>query len=163
MAIDAANARKYAKLGMPLGTARNRLVKSLLLHFASKLEMDSCFRCSHKIESTAEFTIEHKRDWLYGDVGDYFDIENIAFSHRGCNSAAANHGPNSPGKKQRILCAEGNLWCCRCKEEVPEDRFGRDRGRWDGMSRICKSCKAQKNKEQRCRPRADRFAFVAQW
>lgn len=71
---------------MSLGTANNQLKKSLLFHLAQKCNMDIC-RCKEKIDTLDEFSIEHKENWLDSDDPKtfFFDINNISFSHLGCN------------------------------------------------------------------------------
>jgi len=113
MSIASVQQRRLAKrkelLGMSFGTARARLERALLYEMAIKLGMDSCFRCSKKIESVAEFSIEHKIGWqLSSDpVQTYFDMANIAFSHRTCNSNAAQKRilPHGVAKSRNCKCA----------------------------------------------------------
>ena len=78
-------------LGMSGGAARNRLVKSILFMLAQKVGLDTCFRCGTKIETVAEFSMDHKEDWERSadPVKAFFDLANIAFSHLSCNSGAA--------------------------------------------------------------------------
>ncbi len=53
-----------------------------------------------KIESVDEFSIEHKTDWQNSKkpIKNFFDVENIAFSHLSCNCAHSRRA-----KKQRIV------------------------------------------------------------
>jgi hypothetical protein len=44
-------ARKSAFLGMPHGTANNRLRKMILFHLLQKHDENICFNCSEKIET----------------------------------------------------------------------------------------------------------------
>ena len=53
-------ARKSAFLGMPHGTASNRLRKLILLHLLKKHGENVCFKCSEKIETANELSVEHK-------------------------------------------------------------------------------------------------------
>ncbi len=76
------------QLGMPSGRAEYRLKKMILFHLATKLGLDACFRCGEKIENIDDFTVDHKENWLYGDVKLFWDLENIAFSHKKCNFRA---------------------------------------------------------------------------
>jgi hypothetical protein len=55
------NARKSAFLGMPHGTASNRLRKMIMFHLLEKLGENFCFSCRQKIESVDELTVEHKQ------------------------------------------------------------------------------------------------------
>ena len=81
--------KKRLQLGMNPGTASHRLVKDLLYEYAVAREGAKCFHCGYHM-TREDFSIEHKEPWLDSDdpVGLYFDIENIAFSHKRCNYAA---------------------------------------------------------------------------
>ena len=84
------NKGKAELLGMPHGTANNRLRKSLLYQFAGLLGKLECYRCGKMITSIDDFSIEHKNSWAYvkNPVQEFFNLENIAFSHLFCNSSA---------------------------------------------------------------------------
>jgi hypothetical protein len=85
------NEKKDKQLGMPLGTAANRLRKSIIFMLLKKLNLNFCHQCDAEIESEEQLSIEHKMPWLDSDdpVKMFFDLENIAFSHLGCNVGAA--------------------------------------------------------------------------
>src|SRR4030042_1675120 len=89
--MDKGNQKKTEQLGMPFGTASGRLKKMLLFEFAKRLGLDTCHRCSKKIETVDELSVEHKEPWLDSDdpVKKFFDLNNIAFSHLTCNSGDA--------------------------------------------------------------------------
>ncbi len=88
---DNNNKKKATQLGMPPGTAANRLKKNLLFRFIQKLGLDKCFQCKEIIETVDEMSIEHKEPWLDSDnpKDKFFDLDNIAFSHLKCNIGAA--------------------------------------------------------------------------
>lgn len=73
------------------GTAANRLKKQLMYELAKRLDMHWCYQCSAEIENHEELSVEHKTPWLHSEdpVGLFFDIDNIAFSHKSCNYKAA--------------------------------------------------------------------------
>jgi hypothetical protein len=107
---------KYTKerkrqLGMNPSTASNRLNKQLLFTLGKKLDMQWCFHCGAEIESVKEMSVEHKIPWLYSEdpVSLYFDLDNIAFSHKSCNYGAA----RKPTKK---FCPSPSSYKrgCRC-------------------------------------------------
>ena len=89
---------KTKQLGMDPGTASNRLKKTLLFEFAKRLDMHWCFQCGAEIEDCDKFTVEHKTPWLHSEdpKGLFFDIDNIAFSHKSCNYRAARIGKAKP-------------------------------------------------------------------
>lgn len=84
--------KKTQQLGMNPATASGRLVKDLLFKFVTEAG-HRCFRCGEALTRDT-FSIEHKESWLdSGDpVGRFFDLENIAFSHKVCNYGAARQG-----------------------------------------------------------------------
>lgn len=84
------NKKKVEQLGMSRGCAATRLRKMILFSFVQKLGLDRCFQCGKRIESLAEFSVEHKVPWLDSEdpVALFFDLDNIAFSHLKCNSRA---------------------------------------------------------------------------
>jgi len=95
------------------GTASNRLKKNLLFEFAKRLDLHWCYQCGAEIEDCDEFTIEHKTPWLHSEDprGLFFDIDNIAFSHKSCNYSAAR---NRKGKPCPSLTAYRKG--CRCDD-----------------------------------------------
>tara|TARA_R100000479_G_scaffold107563_1_gene53936 strand:+ start:73 stop:453 length:381 start_codon:yes stop_codon:yes gene_type:complete len=103
---------KTKQLGMNPGTASNRLKKNLLFEFAKRLDMHWCYQCAAEIKNSDQFTIEHKTPWLHSEDprGLFFDIDNIAFSHKSCNYSAAR---NRKGKPCPSTTAYRNG--CRCK------------------------------------------------
>jgi hypothetical protein len=88
--------------GKSFGSACNRLLKALLFHMAQELKRDKCYRCDHIITSVDQFSIDHKTAWRSAPEL-FFDLNNIAFSHRSCNSRAARRSkiyPNTTIRKQ---------------------------------------------------------------
>lgn len=86
--------RSAKKLGKSLGAAENELKKNLLFHFAKKLGLDVCYRCGKPILTVVEFSVDHKKGWRFAKEpkAAFYDLDNIAFSHRSCNSTA--HDPS---------------------------------------------------------------------
>ena len=84
------NLKKLKQLGMPTGTAANRLKKLIMFDMAQKLNLDSCHQCGKKIQKADDLSIEHVQPYLdsKNPVDMYFDLDNIAFSHQTCNSGA---------------------------------------------------------------------------
>ena len=79
------NRIKTTHLGMPHGTAQNKLRKLIIFHLIQRLHEDVCFKCGNRIEIVEELSIEYKVPWLYADTELFWDLDNIAFSHRKCN------------------------------------------------------------------------------
>ena len=80
---------KEDRLGDKWGTANNTLRKSVMFMLVKKCQMDDCYRCGKKIRQLNDFTVDHKQNWLYATnpAKTFFDVSNIAFSHKGCNYA----------------------------------------------------------------------------
>jgi hypothetical protein len=80
--------KKASQLGMNPSKASNRLVKDILFYFIQAAG-HVCFRCGNPL-SRQDFSIEHKIAWLDSDdpIGLFFDLGNIAYSHKRCNFAA---------------------------------------------------------------------------
>ena len=83
------NDKKSIQLGMNASTASGRLTRDILF----KLVSDAghlCYQCGKKM-TRESFSIEHKVAWLDTDnpVFNYFDLNNISFSHKSCNYKAA--------------------------------------------------------------------------
>jgi hypothetical protein len=142
-------AKKAAQLGMPLGTAQGRLLKQLLFRMAQELERDVCFQCGEKINSVEEFSIEHKQPWLDVSVELYWDLANIAFSHRVCNIRAARRDvPRLREQLNRIRvdrvkgAPEGQAWCYGHKDFLPKDQFNANSWFRSGVQRFCKECRS---------------------
>ena len=90
--------KKTKQLGMNPSTASNRLKKELLFSLAKELKINWCYQCGEEIETAKRMTIEHKTPWLDSDdpVGNFFSLDNIAFSHSSCNYAAARQKEGAP-------------------------------------------------------------------
>lgn len=106
------NEKRFQQLGMPHGTAANRLRKMILFSLVQQTELDICFKCGEIINSVENLSIEHKAPWL--DSEDprklFFDLDNIAFSHSRCN-----HRRVIPKKQLLLTCHE-------CRKEFKRDK-----------------------------------------
>jgi hypothetical protein len=135
--------KKDDLLGMPYGTACNRLRKLLMFRMAVALGLDICFRCRERIQSDTDFSIEHKNNWQEAEdpLETFLDAENIAFSHLLCNtkaskgfSAPLRHG-SAAGYRRGCRCAP----CVHAKREYNAKFMtawrtnGRDRSRRNFM------------------------------
>jgi HNH endonuclease len=136
MKLDS-GARKSAFLGMPHGTANNRLRKMILFHLLQKHGENICFNCSEKIETVDELSIEHKQPWEGISLELFWSLDNIAFSHLRCNLP---HHYRSGGARRRKVGPEGTAWCRRCKAFLATAEFSRNRTRWNGLQSWCNGC-----------------------
>jgi hypothetical protein len=82
---------KTRQLGMNPSTASGRLHRDLLYEFSKRLDMHWCYQCGAEIENVQEMSVEHKIPWMYSEdpTSLFFDLDNIAFSHKSCNYRAA--------------------------------------------------------------------------
>jgi len=107
--------KKSEQLGMNPSTASHRLVKDVL--FKLLIEAGhTCFQCGEELTRDT-FSIEHMEPWLDSEdpLGLYFNLENIAFSHKSCNYAAS----RTPYKKyfsETELQEASNRWQKEYKE-----------------------------------------------
>ena len=112
------NDKKKVQLGMAQGTARNRLIKSLMFSMSKELDRNFCFQCGFEIESIDQFSIEHKIPWLDSEdpVGLYFDLDNISFSHHSCNVGAARQNEKGTIRHGTRSAYKKGCRCGRCKD-----------------------------------------------
>lgn len=115
------NAKKSEQLGMPFGTATAKLRKMILFSLVQKLGLDCCYRCTKRIQTINDFTIDHKNPWLNNNTELFWDLNNIAFSHVSCNVGAArkssiralgeNHGQSklTEGDVKEIRASNGSF------------------------------------------------------
>ena len=123
------NAKKVEQLGMPFGTACNKLRKMVLFRLLKQFGLDTCFHCSSPIETVDDLSMEHKVPWLDNDPELFWDLDNIAFSHVSCNYSAASRPTKKIGKGP-----EGTLWCGRCRSYLSENMFPKS------YARECREC-----------------------
>ena len=113
-------------LGMPHGTASNRLRKTILFSMLyGKVYDRQCFRCDQQIEDVDDMSIEHKEPWQSANdpKAVFFDLENTAFSHLRCNSGAPHrdktHCPNGHpyDEANTYRYPNGQRKCRQCKRQ----------------------------------------------
>jgi HNH endonuclease len=142
---------KAVQLGMSIGTASGRLKKLLMFNMAQRLGEDLCFRCGVKIKTVDEFTVDHKQDWLNNDAGLFWDITNIAFSHKGCNVPNTRHG----GYYRRKVGPIGTSWCAGHNKFLPVDGFRSHSRSWNNLYKYCRMCEAMKRRGYKNRVRTE--------
>lgn len=137
------------QLGLSPSTARNLLKRNIIYYLAQKTGMDTCFRCGGKIERPQDISIEHKIPWLDADIALFWDMDNIAFSHRICNKPNRNNG----GVGRRRLGIDGKIWCPKCQEYLSADDFRSNKSDSNGLQTYCKDCTREYVKEWRSKQR----------
>ena len=91
------NKEKTRVLGINFSTASQRLRKLILFDFMQRLDLDQCFQCGKQIEDVDDMSIEHKRPWQSADdpTAEFFNLDNIDFSHLRCNIGARRGAKNT--------------------------------------------------------------------
>jgi len=135
--MDTKNYEKLAKqLGMHYSTASARLDRMVLFMLVQKQGLDVCYQCGSRIRRYQDMSTEHKQPWLDVDPTLFWDLENIAFSHKSCNSAAARKRHD----KAKDAPA-GTAWCAGHKEYLSVGQFDLNRTRASGYASYCKICR----------------------
>lgn len=63
-------------LGMPIGTARNKLLKSIVHYLLLEMGRCTCSKCGSLISTPADLSIEHIDEWL-DNPNSYWDLSNL--------------------------------------------------------------------------------------
>jgi hypothetical protein len=128
------NEKKSATLGVPHGTATNKLRKNIMFSLLCRLGENDCYRCKRKIESVDVLSIEHKLPWEGVSAELFWDLDNIAFSHIACNR------PHSYPSSTvlRKIGPEGTAWCIGHQAFEPTEKFYQNSTRWNGFQGYCK-------------------------
>lgn len=134
--------KKLAQLGMPIGTASNRLRKIVMLELLRELKKDRCIRCLAIIRHYEDLSIDHKAPWLDVSRELFWDPRNIGFSHKRCNAIARR---SAAGRKlgpsiRRKIGPVGMAWCTGHAEFLALEEFCKNRSKWAGVQSFCKSC-----------------------
>lgn len=127
--MDRSNKKKNDQLGMPVGTASNRLRKMIIFDYVQKCGHDKCFQCGEKIDNIDNFSIEHKVPYLDSEdpVKLFFDIDNIAFSHLSCNSRASRPGERFVKEHGTFISYNNGCRCDECLNRVKPRRSEQNR------------------------------------
>lgn len=119
--MNVQNEKRAQLLGMPWGTAQNKLRKMVMFQLLRRHGEDVCYRCNEKIGSVAELSIEHKEPWQSSadPVALFWDLANIAFSHRMCNTAHTNLVKDKcpqghEYKGDNLYISRGQRYCKEC-------------------------------------------------
>ena len=88
MPSEKSNKKKSKQLGMHHSTAQHKLRRKIMFMLIQRLKLDECYQCNKLIVDVDDYSIEHKKPWLDEDTRLFWDLGNIAFSHKACNSAS---------------------------------------------------------------------------
>lgn len=146
------NEKKNATLGMPHGTAANRLRKILLFECLKRHNENVCIRCSKPIETVDELSIEHIKPWEGISAELFWDLKNIAYSHLGCNRPHHQYVGGPPKK----VGPGGTAWCTGHQMFLPVSLFYKSTTRWDGYHKYCIEC----NQNRKYSPNRKRVPYA---
>ncbi len=112
--------KKKEQLGMNHSTASHRLRVDLLF---SAFGHQKCLRCGKPL-TRDDFSIDHVKPWLDSEdpLKEFFDLGNVAFSHKGCNYSAS----RNPRKKWGSQAEAQKHYDKVYREKYPE-RYKRQR------------------------------------
>lgn len=140
--------KRDAFLGMPHGTATNRLRRNIMFSLLEKLKENTCFKCGLTIGTADTMSIEHKEPWENRDGGVdlFWSLDNIAFSHRSCNVPHVYRSGNSHVAENKPV---GKQWCTTHQSYLDEGLFWKNSSRSSGFELQCKDCKREYDKSKR--------------
>lgn len=136
--------QKKLQLGIDPGTAAHRLRMNILFQLAGECNKLSCYRCNELIQTVDDFSIDHKKPWLYNNPDLFWDLNNIAFSHRSCNYSNKRNNTDRTTQKEKVRRnkgPEGTAWCGCCKQYLDEDKFSSNKNRWNNLQSECIACR----------------------
>jgi hypothetical protein len=108
-------AKKSEQLGMPIDKARDMIKKRFMLHLAEQLGVNFCYQCGEPV-TTDDMSIEHKISFVGAEdpLTTFFDMDNIALSHKKCNTAARR--TDKPTVHPSMHSYNKGCRCDECKE-----------------------------------------------
>lgn len=164
------NERKFETLGMPYGTANNKLRKRIIYNLLQTIEAYRekfgpisegsdengkweyparrlgiyCSRCGTEITSDDDMTIEHIKPWEGRENGRdlFWDYQNnIGFSHKWCNVAHVHPGsPRDSMKKFTSL----EKYCPVCDTMKLLEDFSLNTSKPSQRENECRICRSNK-------------------
>jgi hypothetical protein len=109
-------------LGMGYKMATSRLERKWLFHLLKQAGKIKCYHCPFDVESENDMSIEHMEIWggnrakgIEPCVEKFWDLDNLAVSHKRCNTSAANAGT---GKYKYM----GVNYVCDPRKKIPQPR-----------------------------------------
>lgn len=110
----------------------HQLRQAILFKLLKQLDLNTCHGCKSSIESASELSIEHIRPWEGRDAKLFWDLENIAFSHKRCNEPHRQRGGEA-AKARRRTGPNQTYFCGKCRAFKAADGFYRNRSNWHGL------------------------------
>lgn len=110
-----------SQLGMSEGKAYSLLRRQITFMLIKEAHRDICHRCGAQILDPFDCTVEHKLPWLDQDPALFWDLENIAFSHKKCN--VPHRYPGGRGTPSLRRGSNGTWLCSKCNKFLERDAF----------------------------------------
>lgn len=120
---------KTRQLGMSSSRAGAKLTRIVLFDIVRRSGLNICLRCGAPIETIAEFSLDHEKPWLHVSADLFWDVNNIKFSHRRCNSGARRSRPQRCPTKvpKEIKRARFKSWYAKPENKIAHNRRRRER------------------------------------
>lgn len=133
-----ANKKKNEALGENYATASNKLKKLIMFDLIQRLDLDWCYRCGNKLTEVSNLSVEHKDAWMAAEnpKESFYDLDNIAFSHLGCNVGARRTSPKKrfnythcprghSYEEHGYKTPRGTTYCKICNNKRPRQKLPR--------------------------------------
>lgn len=143
-AYDDTTKRKSDQLGMSFSAASHRLRRRAMWALLEELGRTDCYRCGGAMDADS-YSVDHIEDWLYVDAALFWDMGNLAYSHKACNSGARRVG-FSQRRGRPTVGADGTSWCFRCQSHRPVEDFRVNKAKWTGLQQECTPCRKASRK-----------------
>jgi hypothetical protein len=143
------NKRRLEQLGMSYGKASHRLRRILMFDMMCRLKENICYSCNQEITNIDDWSIEHKESWLDKSTELFWNLDNIAYSHKWCNTPSKYPGGNGG----RRIGPEGTAWCSKCQAFLPIEQFRKKARRWNGVNTYCRICASLLQSISRSKPK----------
>ena len=122
--------QKTLLLGENFSTAANKLRKAIMFSLIQELNRDICHRCTLKIDSISELSIEHIESWQSAEdpSESFYDLKNISFSHLKCNIRAV-HREKKYASPEEKRAAQWSRYYDKKKDQIlsrKRDRYHRN-------------------------------------
>jgi hypothetical protein len=127
------------QLGISYSTAVGQLKKQIWFRLVKQCGENFCFKCKKEIKTADELSVEHKQPWLHIDPKLFWDVNNLAWSHRKCNRA---------DRIKRKIGPEGTSWCYKCKIFKSIENFYKCKSKWNGLLKWCIECDKRRTRER---------------
>jgi hypothetical protein len=129
---------------MPFGTASHRLRVLVMFSLIQRLGENRCAKCSETIVSADDLSIEHIVPWEGVSATLFWNLDNIAFSHRACNRPIRFRGHSWCQEN----CPDGHAWCSRHRAYLLRTSFPRNTTRPNGLNAYCRDCLSLMRRER---------------